>query len=196
MPNRVLTFPKEEAELRSAFWDQVSSFPEGHKIKLCLQCGTCTGTCPISYAMDITPRQIIALFRAGHVEQILESRTIWLCASCYSCTVRCPVGIRITDTLYSLKRIAMEKGIYPRQFPVHTLSRLFVNNVYRYGRNFELGLGLKYLLSTNPLKLFSNVGYAFSMISRGRLGLIPRRLKRVKQIRAIITRANQFGEGQ
>jgi heterodisulfide reductase subunit C len=108
--------------------------------------------------------------------------------------VRCPVGIRVTDTLYALKRLAMEKKIYPTRFPVHTLSRSFTRNVYKYGRNYELGLGLRYYFSTNIVKLFSNFGFGLSMIRRGRMGLLPKRLKRVNQIRAIIRKANEFGE--
>jgi len=195
MAEMIKPFPEKEADLRAAFWEQVGSFPEGYKIKNCLQCGTCTGTCPVSYAMDISPRQTIALFRAGRVEDILQSRTIWLCASCYSCTVRCPVGIRITDTLYALKRIAIDKKIYPPKFPVHTLSKAFIDNIYKYGRNYELGLGIRYYLKTNFLKLFSNMGYGLSMIRRGRLRIIPKKLKRIGQIQAIIKKANEFGEG-
>jgi heterodisulfide reductase subunit C len=194
MKQAAVSSPIKEAELRAAFWNQVRSFPEGEKIKLCLQCGTCTGTCPVSYAMDVTPRQIVALFRAGMIEDILRSRAIWLCASCYSCTVRCPVGIKITDTLYALKRVAMGKKIYPMRFPVHTLSRAFTKNIYNYGRNYELGLGLKYFLSANIVKLFSNFRFGLTMIRRHRLGILPRRLKRIGQIRAIIEKANEFGE--
>lgn len=195
MEEKTSPFPKKEAELRAAFWDQVSSFPEGHKVRLCLQCGTCTGACPVSYAMDITPRQTIALFRAGHLEEILNSRAIWMCASCYSCTVRCPVGIKVTDTMYALKRVAMDKGIYPRQFPVHTLSRIFVNYIKKYGRNYELGLGTRYLLATRPSKMLGSAGLGLSLIRSGRMGLVPKKLKRVNQIRAIIEKASQFGEG-
>jgi len=194
MAERIAPFPKAEAELRAAFWDQVSSFPDGHKIANCIQCGTCTGTCPVSYAMDITPRQTIALFRAGHIEEILKSRTIWLCASCYSCTVRCPSGIKITDTMYALKRVAMEKKIHAPHFPVHTLSRAFTKNVYKYGRNYELGLGIRYFLNSNIVKLFTLSGFGLKMMSRGRLGLLPKRIRRVKEVRAIIDRANRFEE--
>ena len=183
-----------EAELRDAFWRQVDVIPDGHKINLCLQCGTCTGSCPVSYAMDITPRQTIALFRAGMLEDILHSRTIWICASCYSCTVRCPVGIKVTDTMYALKRLAMEKKVYPAKFAVHTLSKAFIDNVYKYGRNYELGLGLKYFLKSNVMKLFANTGFALTMFRHGRLGLLPSRIKRVDQVRAIIKRANQIPE--
>ena len=195
MTGKIEPLPRKEADLRAAFWEQVGSFPEGFKIKRCLQCGTCSGTCPVSYAMDITPRQVIALFRAGHIEDILQSRTIWLCASCYSCTVRCPADIRVTDTMYALKRIAMEKNIYPGRFPVPALSRSFIKNIYRYGRNYELGLGIRYLASTSFMKLFSSARFGLAMVRRGRMGLIPRKLKRINNLRAIIDTANKFGEG-
>jgi len=195
MNAKIESLPRKESELRAAFWEQVGSFPEGFKIKRCLQCGTCTGTCPVSYAMDLSPRQVVAMFRAGQIEEILQSRTIWLCASCYSCTVRCPAEIRVTDTMYALKRIAMDRKIYPARFPVHVLSKAFVNNIYRYGRNYELGLGIKYLARTSWKRLFASAGMGMSMIRRGRMGLIPKKLKRVNDIRAIINKANEFGEG-
>ena len=181
-----------EADLRAAFWTQVKSIPDGQKLKECLQCGTCTGSCPVSYAMDITPRQTVALFRAGMVEEILKSRTIWLCASCYSCTVRCPVGIQVTDTMYALKRLAMEARIYPDSFPVYALSKAFIANIYKYGRNFEMGLGIKYFLKAGPTKLLGNMAMGLAMMKRGRLATQPHVIKGVQQVRAIIDRANQL----
>ena len=183
---------KREAELRAAFWEQIKSIPRGEKIQNCIQCGTCTGTCPVSYMMDITPREIVALFRAGHLEIILHSRTIWICASCYSCRVRCPSGILVTDLMYALKRLAMEMNIYPPKFPVHVLSKLFISNVYKYGRNFEMGLGIKYLLKTDPKKLFASVGFGIAMMRRGRLAVRPQTIKKIRDIRAIINRAKEL----
>jgi len=188
------TIRPREAELRRAFWDQVKSFPDGTRITNCLQCGSCTATCPVSYAMDMTPRHMVALFRAGMIEEILHSRAIWLCASCYSCAVRCPAKIRLTDTMYSLKRIAISQKRLPGRFHVHLLSRTFINNVYRYGRNYELGLGIKYMARASLWRLLGTTGYGLSLIRRGRLALLPHRIKRVKQVRNIIDVANQFGE--
>lgn len=194
MIEKIEPFPKSEAELRSAFWGQLDRFPEGDKIKSCLQCGTCSGTCPVSYAMDIMPRQVVALFRAGRIEDILRSRTIWICASCYSCTVRCPVGIKVTDTLYALKRIAVSRKMFPKQFQVHTLSKAFINNVYKYGRNHELGLVVRYLLKSDFVKSFTMFGFGLAMFRRGRLAILPSKIRRVNEVRAIIERANQLGE--
>ncbi|MFZ5433621.1 MAG: 4Fe-4S dicluster domain-containing protein [Calditrichota bacterium] len=197
MPETLGPIPKRaarqrEAELRQAFWKEVAEMPHGERIKNCIQCGTCTGTCPVSYAMDITPRQTVALFRAGHIHDILHSRTIWVCASCYSCTVRCPQDIKVTDMLYALKRLAMVKKIYPDKFPVYALSQAFTENLYKYGRNFELGLGAHYFLKTNPMKMVASAGFGLAMMKRGRMSIRPTTIRKVQEIRAIIDRANQI----
>jgi heterodisulfide reductase subunit C len=190
-----ITLPKKESELRAAFWDQIATFPDGDKIRNCIQCGSCTGSCPVSRAMDITPRQIVALFRAGFLEDVLKSRTIWICASCYACTVRCPVGIRVTDNLYALKRLATKKGIFPRKFPVNVLGEAFAKNIHDFGRNWELWLGLKYYLVSNPKKLFSPSlqKFALDMLRRKRLGVKPPRIRRIAEVRAIIRKAEAMG---
>lgn len=185
---------KTEADLRTQFVQQLRGIPDGEKISQCIQCGTCTGSCPVSYAMDVTPRQAIALYRAGHLEDLLKSRTIWLCASCYSCTVRCPSGIKITDMMYALKRLASKRNIYPPKFAVHNLSKVFTNTIYKYGRSYELGLGIRYFLKVDPPKLLASAGFGMKMFRRGRLGLTPHRIKRVNELRAIIRKANKLEE--
>ncbi|MGA9363441.1 MAG: 4Fe-4S dicluster domain-containing protein [Bacteroidota bacterium] len=179
---------KKESELRSAFLEQVELIPGGHKIKQCIQCGTCTGSCPVSYAMDITPRRTIAMFRAGEIESILRSNTIWICASCYACTVRCPAGIKITDMMYAFKRIAMERNIYPRDLPVHALSSSFVSIVNKYGRNQEVNLLLRFGLKTNPAKLIAQAPLGWRLWSKGRVSLKTSKIKDRKQLSSIIRR--------
>jgi len=186
--------PQTEAQLRAAFWDQVSSFPEGHKIKHCLQCGTCTGACPVAYAMDLTPRTLIGLFRAGRLEEVLRSRAIWLCASCYSCTVRCPMEIRVTDTMYAFKRIAMERGLCSKGGGVPAMSRIFMSTIRKHGRNHELSIALRYYLRSQPAKLLAESGMGWSLWRHDRLKLLPKRIRRISDVRAIVERASQFGE--
>ena len=184
--------PKSERELRASFLAQLETIPGGDKIKACIQCGTCTGSCPVSYAMDISPRGVMALFRAGDIESILRSRTIWVCASCYACTTRCPAGIKITDTLYALKRIAMEKGIFPSHFPVYTLSEEFVKMVNRYGRNYELGLIIRFNLKTGIKRLAQMAPLGWKMLTKGRLSFRPDRIQGLDQLRRIIREAERI----
>lgn len=180
---------KKEKELRDSFLQQVANIPGGESIKKCIQCGCCTGSCPVSYTMDVTPREIIALFRAGDIESILSSRTIWICASCYACTVRCPQGVQVADIIYALKRLAIEQEIFPKKFPVYSLSKSFVFFTNRYGRSYEPGLILSYFLKTNPLKLLGLVPLFLKLFSKGRIGLFPKKIKGTKTFSKILKEA-------
>jgi len=168
---------KKDNKWRAAFLQQLANIPGGESIKKCIQCGCCTGSCPVSYTMDITPREVVALFRAGDMESILSSRTIWICASCYACSVRCPQGVKITDILYALKRVAIENNIYSKKFPIPALSKSFVSLVNRYGRSYEPGLILLYFLKTNPVKLLEMAPLFLKLLFKGRINLFPEKIE-------------------
>ncbi|MDY6878034.1 MAG: (Fe-S)-binding protein [Chloroflexota bacterium] len=85
--------------------------PEWEQLLSCIQCGTCSASCPTAFAMDYTPRQLWQMVRLGMKEDVLSSRTFWLCTTCKSCQVRCPRGIPITDTMIALKEYAMRVDI-------------------------------------------------------------------------------------
>ena len=80
---------KYEHELDHNFGEEIASHAYGERLMSCIQCGTCSATCPVSHYMDYTPRKVIAMTREGFKEEVLNSLTIWLCASCYSCMVQC-----------------------------------------------------------------------------------------------------------
>jgi heterodisulfide reductase subunit C len=181
-----------EAELRQIFLEQVKLIPAGEKIKRCIQCGTCTGSCPVSYAMDISPRELIALFRAGEMEKVMKSRTIWICASCYACTTRCPVGIKITDMIYALKRTAMEKKYKSEAPQVQTLANLFVNNLMSYGRLHEATLLRKYYMKTGITKFFGLIPLAMKMLKTKRLAPFPTKIKDHAGLSRIIKKAQEI----
>lgn len=183
---------RKEEELKASFLRQLETIPNAEKIKSCIQCGTCTGSCPVSYAMDISPRELIALFRAGDLETLLNSKSIWVCASCYSCQTRCPSMIKVTDIIYALKRLAMEKGIYPPKFPVHSLSQSFVKVMNTYGRLHEPRLVVYYLLKTDPLKLFSLMPLSIRMAKKRRIAYTPSKIKDLNGFKKIIAKAEKM----
>src|SRR5512141_3516851 len=120
--------------------EEVSARTAGvSRLEMCIQCGTCGGSCPSAAAMDHTPRALFAMLRAGMREEALSSNTFWLCVSCYHCVVRCPQNIHITDVMYSLKGLAVEEG-FSRNSTAPDLSQTFVGMVEEFGRSFELGL--------------------------------------------------------
>lgn len=195
-PSEPGVLPQTESDLRQAFLGEVGRIPGGELLNRCIQCGTCSGSCPVTYAMDYSPRQVIAMFRAGAIEELLRSRTIWVCASCYSCTARCPAEIKITDLLYALKRIAIEKKILPSEFPVYALSETFAGMVKRHGRNHETGLLLRFYLKTHPLRLLKMAGDGLALWWHGRMPFMPRKIKDLRGLRKIIAKAETFDRPQ
>jgi heterodisulfide reductase subunit C len=121
--------------------------------------------------MDVPPRRVIALVREGFRKDALTCQTIWLCASCYSCAVHCPRQIHVTDVMYSLKREAIEHGLYPRRLPVAALAQEFYSMVQRRGRSSELWLVLRMALRSNPLILFKMARTGWDLIRTGRISL-------------------------
>ena len=162
---------RSNRKLADEFMAAVLALPEGEKIRQCVQCGTCSGACPTSHAMDYTPREIIAALRAGMLERALQSNTVWMCSSCYGCTVRCPSGIKLTDVMYELKSLAIKHGLVPAGVAAPALQSAFVAEVEAHGRNAEVGLMRRFFLGTNPLNGLANLPLAWSMYRRGRLSL-------------------------
>lgn len=163
-------------QLSEELLEHVYSLPHGGKIKQCLQCGTCSASCPSSGAMEYGPREIIASLRAGMLDRVLNSRTVWLCVSCYSCTVRCPAGIPFTDIMYELKRLEVDKGL-AKDASGATMAQAFAEVVDQHGRNVETMLLRKYYLRTNPWKALAQIPLAMKLFFRGRLELFPRKIK-------------------
>ncbi len=169
-------------ELHRRFTEDVMSMPAGEKIKICQQCGTCTGSCPTSSMMDYGPREVIAAFRAGMIDKVVKSNTIWLCTSCYSCTVRCPAGIKITDLMYELKRLGIKYDLLPKDTRNPAMTRYFIDNVLRYGRNHEVGLMARFMLAKDWSMPFNFAGLGIKLFTSGRLPLLPKQIRGKEEI--------------
>jgi len=81
------------------------------KLRSCIQCGTCSATCPTAYAMDYSPRQVWRRVQLGLRDEVLNSSTFWLCTTCKACQVRCPRGIDLMDAMIALKEYAFGKDV-------------------------------------------------------------------------------------
>ncbi|NIM92691.1 MAG: 4Fe-4S dicluster domain-containing protein [Anaerolineales bacterium] len=77
----------------------IASTPDGQRLRLCLQCGACSGVCPFGFIMTYPPHGMIAALRAGMLEEIIDADTGWMCVSCYACTQVCPAKIPVTAGL-------------------------------------------------------------------------------------------------
>lgn len=177
-----------EAELDPDFAREVASVPGGEQLYACIQCGTCSGICPLSHYMDYTPRQIVSMIRAGQRGRVLASYTTWLCSSCYSCSAECPREIRLTDLMYAAKRLAIRGGVYPKRFPIPVLANEFFKSVERFGRSSETRLLIRFFIKTNPLRMFGIAGLGLRLLTHGRLSVKRERIQRMQELKSILER--------
>ncbi|GAB4525131.1 MAG: 4Fe-4S dicluster domain-containing protein [Anaerolineales bacterium] len=164
--------------------------PAPSRLEMCIQCGSCGGSCPSAADMEHTPRAIFAMLRAGLDEAVLRSNTPWICVSCYQCVVRCPQEIPITDIMYALKSIAIQRGAYAHQEEAD-FSETFVDMVESYGRSFELGLATRYYLKHRPLRLPDIAPMGLGLLARRRMEWKPRRIEDIHGLQGILTEARK-----
>jgi len=182
-----------EYKLDHDFLSEIYALPGGREIKKCIQCGTCSSSCPLSYVMDYGPRKMFSLIRAGFRDEVLSSNTIWFCSSCYTCAVRCPKDIKITDVMYALKRLAVAEGKTKGKKAV-VLSKNFARMVNTYGRNHETELMTRYILGADLLHAWKFVPQGWKLFSNGRLPLFPHRMKNIEQLKKILRKVDELGE--
>src|SRR5271157_112502 len=180
-----------------SFGDEIANMmyaSHGNPIRDCIQCGTCSGTCPAVEFMDHTPRQIIGLIRADYNDEVLASNTYWSCASCYHCSVRCPAGIDIADMMYALKRYSMWNKTYQEDLIGPAFSESFIKMIVGSGRSFEPQLAPAYLFKYGPRGLIQEAQTATGLMLKGRMPLLPKKIKGLKNFQRMVRRIIPIGE--
>jgi len=184
--------PPEVADPGARFLAEVNSKTAGvSNLQMCIQCGSCGGSCPSASAMDHTPRGLFALIRAGKRDEVLHSNTPWMCLSCYHCVVRCPQEIEITDVMYAIKTIAEKEHTYPNNVGPD-FTGVFIGQAKRFGRSWEIGLTARHYLRHFPLRLPGMTPMAFGLFRHGRIGILPHQIRQRKQLHAILKRADEL----
>ena len=83
----------------------------GQDIGKCMQCGTCSASCPMNVHAAATPRHIMHLIQFGQSEALDHLNMPWLCASCHTCEVRCPRGLDIPKVMEALRQIKLRQNV-------------------------------------------------------------------------------------
>ena len=133
----------DESQLEPHFAKEIMKYG-GKDVMTCLQCGNCTGVCPISLKIDYKTRSIIKYCQFGLKKFTLSTR--WVCATCYRCYEHCPADINPAEVMIALRHIAVREGVIP------PFIKVAATNLVRYGQSVkpddevnkirkELGLG-------------------------------------------------------
>lgn len=137
----------------------------GQNLLECLQCGKCSGGCPITSEKVGGPRRMIAQILYGLKEQALRDPTWWYCVSCGTCASRCPVEINVYKVATVLCEMAEREKIAPSEPGIHRFEELFLKSVRKNGRVLELQTAM--LFNLRSWKPFKDAGKGLRLIMKG-----------------------------
>lgn len=144
------------------------------EVASCYQCGKCSASCPVASAMETLPHQIVALARLAEVGELVRGESLWLCVGCGTCRSRCPNGIDVGRVIDLLRQRSPQQVAVPAGKDIEQFHRIFVDEIRRRGRIYELGLVLRYKAASR--KLWTDLPLAFRLMGRRKLRLSPPRL--------------------
>jgi Fe-S oxidoreductase len=144
---------------------------------VCMQCGKCTGSCPVFPKSKLNPRRLmletaylISPLTMHPPLNIYEKSEVWDCTTCSTCSYRCPREVEPMDVLIGLRGLLIEQGRVPP-----TLGDA-LEGVYKYGNPWGLSrskrsewaqdLKVKYVSEGEKTELLYFVGCAASYDSR------------------------------
>jgi quinone-modifying oxidoreductase subunit QmoC len=168
----------------------------GEKMSMCMQCGMCSGSCPIGTEMDQGPRKLFMMIRAGMKDEVFNSSTIWNCTSCYNCVVRCPRGVPVTYIVQDLAAKAVELG-YVKEVENARFAKAFWWSAAKYGRTDERLVTMKFYWSGGVgdfiKKGLANMKIALGMVKTKRMHIgASHKVKDVKGLQAILAKAAEI----
>ena len=171
-------------------------------VSICYQCKTCSTGCPVAFAMDILPHQIIHMIRMGLKDEVLKSASIWLCTSCETCTTRCPNDIDVAKIIDTMRMASLKSGLKLGEKRPLVFHKALLSVVKSTGRLYELGMiGLYMLKSGDTVSniksgaLLGDAKIGLKLFIAGKLKLFPKRIKGRKEIKKLFKKLKR-GEAE
>jgi Fe-S oxidoreductase len=102
---------------------------------LCLDCGKCTGSCPLARVdLEYSPRRIVERVVFGEAEAVMADPRLWSCMTCGLCSARCPSDVDFTRFIVEMRAEAFqagERGIYAHNGILQEVMRIQTLNVHQ-----------------------------------------------------------------
>lgn len=79
----------------------------------CIQCGKCTGGCPVARKTALNIRGLIYQMLVESAVEVSPLRELWDCTCCFNCVERCPKDVRPAELIIALRGQMVESGRIP-----------------------------------------------------------------------------------
>jgi len=86
-------------------------FAREHSLFSCIQCGKCTGGCPVNLKTELNIRELMyRVLVAGKKFEVDDIEVLWDCTTCNTCTDRCPKEVNPMEVVIGLRSAVVEGG--------------------------------------------------------------------------------------
>ncbi len=103
-------------------------FAKDQGLYACIQCGKCTGGCPMAMKTRLNPRSLIyRLLIAGNGFDLEGRDELWDCTTCSTCASRCPKKVNPMEAIIAMRGAFVEKG------RVHPNVKTALESTFRQG---------------------------------------------------------------
>jgi Fe-S oxidoreductase len=114
---------------------QSRQFSREHSLFACIQCGKCTGGCPMSLKTELNIRGLIyQLLVSGNGFEVDGIEVLWDCTTCNTCTARCPKEVDPMELIIGLRSVVVEGGRIPNTVKVALQSTFAQGNPLTFPR--------------------------------------------------------------
>ena len=152
----------------------------------CLECGKCSGSCPISrHNPAYSPRVLVENALMGLEDDLVHTRELFSCLTCYACQVKCPSEVDYPLFVQETRALAAtsgEHGDCAHSGTLQALMRLMANSAIKQRRLEWLSDGYRVADQSDVLffvgcapyfePLFEDIGVNALQPARGSLKIL------------------------
>ena len=133
---------------------QARQFAREYDLFGCIQCGKCTGGCPMTLKTQLNIRRLIyQILVAGRSFDLSGIEVLWDCTTCNTCTARCPKDLNPMEIIIGMRSALVESGRVPSTVKVALQSVFNQGNPLTFARSDRAAW-----VGDQPVKRFADVG--------------------------------------
>jgi Fe-S oxidoreductase len=110
----------------------------------CIQCGRCSGGCPVSIKSNLNPRRLVNFALNESIPRNADETGLWECTTCSTCSLRCPKQVEPAELIVRLRSEVIESGRMADSLQAALNSTFTQGNPWGRGREkrYEWASGL------------------------------------------------------